>query len=239
MRVQALTQQGEQLRKGEQAYKSKDGVMALAYKDKRVVLLLNTAYSASEGTTIKQLTISHNNNNNIPPTYTHIPAPLAVAAYRQYMGGVDRFTSFLAYYICGFRSSKWWLRLTYQLIDIAIVNAFIISKQSPHTANKWRTQKEFRLDLFTALVNNTTYRKQIGRPTNINNHNNNIHNNSNNNNNIKIHLIKHVDTSGNCAYCYNTQKKYKQCKYICTSCINKHNSNNVYLHADCFHAYHT
>lgn len=165
MHPQALTQQGEQLQKGEQAYKSKNGVMALAYKDKRVVLLLNTAYSASEGTTIKQLNMPHNNNSNIPPTYTHIPAPLAVAAYRQYMGGVDRFTSFLAYYICGFRSSKWWLRLFYQFLDIAIVNAFIISKQSAHTANKWRTQKEFRLELCTALINNKCYRQKKGRPT--------------------------------------------------------------------------
>ena len=63
------------------------------------------------------------------------------AFYRKYMGGVDRLTAFLSYYCSGFRSSKWWLRLFYQLLDICIVNAFVISKQCTHTSTKWRTQK--------------------------------------------------------------------------------------------------
>ena len=237
-----MKEEAGKLARGESTYRSKDGIMALAFKDKQTVLLLNTAYSISEGTTIKQLNtkLKHNNNNNNIPTYTHIPVPLALASYRLYMGGVDRFTSFLAYYTCGGKCYKWYIRLLHQLIDIAIVNAFIIAKQSTHTANKWRTQKEFRMELCKQLINGRCYRKYLGRPPAQCHNHHNINNNKHiplNNNNMP-HLIQRTHTAGNCVHCYNTQQKRSQCKYVCTACVNINNK-HIHLHADCFYAYHT
>ena len=133
------------------------------------------------------------------------------------MGGVDRLTAFLSYYCSGFRSSKWWLRLFYQLLDICIVNAFVISKQCTHTSTKWRTQKQFRIDLFEQLINNRTYRKHIGRPTT---HNNNIPSNTQ-------HFIGKHTTQKRCRVC-GTKTMYvcKQCQ--CGLCI-----------IDCFEQFHT
>jgi len=41
------------------------------------------------------------------------------------MGGVDRFDQRRERYAIGMRSIKWWHRLLYFLIDLAIVNGFI------------------------------------------------------------------------------------------------------------------
>lgn len=56
------------------------------------------------------------------------------------MKGVDK----SSYYELSRETRKWWKRIFLHLIDISIVNSFIISKKSPF--NKGITQKQFRLD---------------------------------------------------------------------------------------------
>lgn len=56
--------------------------------------------------------------------------PLAIPEYNKIMGGVDRFDQLRERR----RSVKWWHRIMYWLIELAIVNAYImfnIKRQQP------------------------------------------------------------------------------------------------------------
>ena len=48
----------------------------------------------------------------------------------------------------------------------------------------------------------------------------------------RMHLILRTKTHRNCIYCLTKKKKHNNTPYICNSC-------NVYLHPDCFFAYHS
>lgn len=87
--------------------------------------------------------------------------PTAVAKYIAIMGGVDRFDQLQGCYAIGRRSVKWWHRILYYLIDLAVVNSFIlwtVSRDSDVSFN----QLTFRLRLARQLIGDFTSRKRRG-----------------------------------------------------------------------------
>jgi hypothetical protein len=58
-------------------------------------------------------------------TSSIIPCPAVFAEYKAIMGGVDRFDQRREKYDIGRRLLKWWHRLLYFLIDLAMVSSFI------------------------------------------------------------------------------------------------------------------
>lgn len=77
--------------------------------------------------------------------------PSIIDDYNQYMGGVDLIYQHLSYYtMTKRRSLKWW-KVFWRLIDITIVNAWIIFHKN-HPNSSINTQKKFRLDLAENLV---------------------------------------------------------------------------------------
>ena len=72
--------------------------------------------------------------------------------YNNNMGSVDLNDQTWGYYMAGRKSKKWWRCLTWFFVDVAIVNAYILEKLSPH---HWsRTQLAFHLDLVKLLIGN-------------------------------------------------------------------------------------
>ena len=65
------------------------------------------------------------------------------------MGGVDLFDFRRKTYFCSKKSKKLWLRIFYVLLDLAVVNAHVIYKE---TATKQFTQKEFILQIASQLI---------------------------------------------------------------------------------------
>ena len=56
-----------------------------------------------------------------------IPCPTAVYNYNQFMGGVDLVDQNLSYYSLTLRRTiKWWKKVFWRLIDISIINSWII-----------------------------------------------------------------------------------------------------------------
>jgi hypothetical protein len=55
--------------------------------------------------------------------------PVVVEQYNKYMGGVDRSNQLLSYYGFSHRTVKWWKRAAFHLIDMAIVNAYIMKTE--------------------------------------------------------------------------------------------------------------
>ena len=76
--------------------------------------------------------------------------PYTVYLYTKYMKGVDKGNQLISYYELSRSTHKRWKRIFLHLIDISIVNSFIIYKKSEF--NKGITQKQFRLDIVRAIL---------------------------------------------------------------------------------------
>ncbi|KAL9976924.1 hypothetical protein ACROYT_G014267 [Oculina patagonica] len=91
-----------------------------------------------------------------------INRPNSVAFYNKFMGGVDMHDQARRYYNLTIKSVKWWKYLFWFFLDAAIVNSFIIYKESPDTSTL--THLDFRLKLSKELIGNHVSRKRAGRP---------------------------------------------------------------------------
>ena len=54
--------------------------------------------------------------------------PLVVDRYNHNMGRVDKADQYSMYYSFGRRSVKWWRKLMFLLMEVALVNSFILYK---------------------------------------------------------------------------------------------------------------
>lgn len=120
--------------------------------DNKPVTFLSTLHNPNVITSVKR--------KNKDGTSSDVTCPEVVKVYNNIMGGVDRFDQFRERYAIGRRSVKWWHRIFYFLIDLAIVNCFII----------WNVVKEektdqlsFRLRLAKQLIGNFSFRKRRSR----------------------------------------------------------------------------
>ncbi|XP_046666750.1 piggyBac transposable element-derived protein 3-like [Homalodisca vitripennis] len=97
--------------------------------------------------------------------YIDVPCPQIVKVYNKHMGGVDLMDSHIGRHHIRLRSRKWYFRMFYHMVDMAVVNAWILHSTLSET--KGMTQKEFRTDLGVTLCKigsvNTPKR---GRPSN-------------------------------------------------------------------------
>ena len=81
-----------------------------------------------------------------------LPCPTIIIDYNQYMGGVDLMDQHLSYYsLTTRRTLKWWKKVFWRLIDISIVNAWIIFRHN-NTDSDIKSHREFRLKLIEELV---------------------------------------------------------------------------------------
>ena len=90
-------------------------------------------------------------------TVIQVPRAPVVKTYNNNMGGVDLNDQVRGYYMAGRKSKKWWHCLMWFLVDVPIVNAYILEKLSPH--HRSRTQLAFRLDLVQLLIGNCSARQ--------------------------------------------------------------------------------
>ena len=72
-----------------------------------------------------------------------------ITDYNQFMGGVDVVDQHFVYYAIGRKGLKWWRRVFYRLMEMAIVNAYSINMLN-NPGNVLR-HKSFHLELTQAL----------------------------------------------------------------------------------------
>lgn len=118
---------------------------AVWWRDRRDVFALSTIHSASACTVMK----CPKGCKDKRPT----PCPTIISDYNLYMGGVDLTDQHLSYYsLTTRRSIKWWKKVFWRLIDICIVNAWIIYHTNYPDDKKIKSHKDFRLKLIDELV---------------------------------------------------------------------------------------
>ena len=132
-------------------YRHQDEVMTLAWQDKRLILMLSTWHNAD--TTIRKRWINGEEIEVIKPT--------VVCDYTSKMGGVDRADHYCASYSFTRKTLKWWRKMFYWLLEVCVVNSFILFKELHHLPTAER-QLKYRNKLIAQLVGtvrNTTNRR--------------------------------------------------------------------------------
>ena len=59
-----------------------------------------------------------------------VPCPTTVVNYNNNMGGIDLSDQLMSYYTMSHHTQRWWLKLTFNLLENAVVNAYIMAKKS-------------------------------------------------------------------------------------------------------------
>lgn len=143
------------LQRGEFQFETKGRVAAVKWMDNKAVTLLSTAHNPKDTAVVAR--------RNKDGTRVDVPCPLVVEQYNANMGGVDRFDQLRERYAIGRRSVKWWHRILYFLIDLVIVNSFLLWTTSKRQSGNY-DQLTFRLRLARQLIGGYSSRKRRGRP---------------------------------------------------------------------------
>ena len=88
-------------------YLSNGPLLAAAWFDRYVYFLSTLHVGPSQGDTVRR--------QNLDGTSTDVPCPPLLPDYQQYMHGVDKGDQLIGYYNIGWRSKKWWKKVSHIL----------------------------------------------------------------------------------------------------------------------------
>ena len=161
-----------------------------------------------------------------------VPCPESVIVYNRCMGAVDHGDQLRGYYSCRTKSRKFYKYIYYFLLDVTITNSFILYKNFRPNP-KYKTIKEFRLQLARELIGDYCSRRHAG-----------CHGGA-----IVPLQLQHFPTTisselgprkvkrGRCARCYQHRSKRTDSQWFCREC-------SVWLchggdmRSDCFYLWH-
>ncbi|XP_069814605.1 piggyBac transposable element-derived protein 4-like [Dendropsophus ebraccatus] len=109
---------GQNLRKGESSAMCKDNLMFLKFKDKREVLFLSTIHDSSCRPAA------------VRGSSTPMNKPVCILDYNRFMGGVDLSDQVIKPYSAMRKSKTWYKKLAVHLTQIALYNAFVLSRHA-------------------------------------------------------------------------------------------------------------
>ena len=96
-------------------------ILYLQWIDSKPVTILTTLGSASDAGSCKRRVKKDGRFQEVT-----VPQPLAIHRYNHSMNAVDRSDQMLAYHNVSRKCYRWWKTLFFHLIDIAVVNSFIL-----------------------------------------------------------------------------------------------------------------
>ncbi|XP_058873937.1 piggyBac transposable element-derived protein 4-like isoform X2 [Acipenser ruthenus] len=221
----APVKQGLKLKTNEPVSFSKDNkVMVLGWKDKRLVLMLSTFHGSDcekVQRTIKRGAIEE------------LEKPSVICDYTSKMGAVDRADHYCASYAFSRKSVKWWRKMFFWLLEVAIVNSAILFNLMKVESGQLPVRhKTFRKALLVQLVGNVrnTGSRKRGRPSSVDREDRL---------NGKTHFLakKESKSTKDCTVCSDRKKKggRRETVWFCKTCSRKPG-----LHpGDCFERFHT
>ena len=135
----------ENVRKGETKAIQMDATMLLIkWMDKRAVTALTTIHPDRE------VAVERRSRRAVGGRET-VMKPHTIVEYNKYMGGVDVADQLLSYYGFGHRTVKWWRRAFFFLLDMAVVNSYILYTVKNPDKRRRLTHEQFRVTLATDL----------------------------------------------------------------------------------------
>lgn len=132
---------------------SKDGIVFLKWKDRKGVLFLSNHHNPTIlGTVSRKMKDG---------STEEISCPILVKDYNSNMGFVDKMDMLKSIYEVSRKSKKWWHRIFFYFLDIALVNSFILFKK--RSEGKTLNLKIFRLSVILGLIGAKPDMPQRGR----------------------------------------------------------------------------
>ena len=129
-------------------------VVASAWMDRKVVMLMSTTCQPSESGTVQR--------KQKDGSRVEVPCPASIILYNKFMGGVDRGDQLRGYYRCRTKSRKFYKYIFFFLLDVAITNAHILMKTSTSSC-PFKGVKSFRIQLAKDLIGEYCSRRRRGR----------------------------------------------------------------------------
>ncbi|KAF0747291.1 piggyBac transposable element-derived protein 4-like [Aphis craccivora] len=116
---------------GDIKYGQCNDISVMHWKDRgsKPVTLISNIHNAAEYCVV----LRRNSKGEKVP----VSCPTGISDYNKYMGGVDKFDQYMAAYTISQKSCRWWIKLFYYFIDTAIVNSYILYKESCNKAKKY------------------------------------------------------------------------------------------------------
>lgn len=133
----------------------------VSWNDNKVVKLLSSCFGKLPTQFVKRFDRTRKQK-------VDVTCPTIVKEYNKHMGGVDLLDSHIGRYRIPLRSKKWYLRIFFHLVDVAIINAFLLYQRAKKETNvpSRMTQWEFRLQIAETLcLIGTSTEKKRGRPS--------------------------------------------------------------------------
>ena len=113
-----VTENKKKLKKGEVVFRRNGPLLALAWCDKRSVYMISTIHAANM---VSTGAVDHKERL--------IEKPEPIYYYVKLMGGVDLGDQLMSYYSFLRRSVKWWRKLFVHLLNMILLNSFILQKK--------------------------------------------------------------------------------------------------------------
>jgi len=193
-----MPKMNKKLKKGEVDVVSTDKLVLERWQDRRLVLMLNSF-------------LPHQMVESISPNPNNTRMkPLSVMVYNKKMGGVDHIDQQLAPYETLRKTIKWYKKLAFHLIDLALYNSHVLFKHynQVHTDPRLK-YKDFLLDIIDDMTGTTKKNRRSGKKSMKKETN--------------MHLPEKVMKSNgkpkksDCHYCRKNGKR-KQTYFKCSSC---------------------
>lgn len=213
----------DRMSSGEADFKSCEEMLAMKWHDKRDVHMLTTVNSAEMSPSGK---IDHTTGNEKIK-------PQCVLDYIKKMGGVDKVDMMDSFVGCTRKTLKWYKKLFFHFVDLAVHNAFIVYKVKNDSS---LTYQKFRKNLVRQLVEeHHTPRKPSsgGRPPAYNPLRLTARHFPSE---IPATVQQGKNTRRYCKVCLTTKKcpqKRQKTRFMCKPC------NTVLCPTECFEQYHT
>jgi len=132
-----------------------DGLIVVRWVDNSVVSMSSNCHGTEPVSTVRRFSQQQKK-------FIQVPRPAIIANYNKHMGGVDRMDEDIARYRVGIRGKKWWWPIFTWLLDVAINNAWVLSKKSGSNFTKLEFKREIAS---TYLTKYGQIGKQGGRPS--------------------------------------------------------------------------
>ncbi len=151
------------MKKGEYMYRTKGSDAVHVWKDRKEIYLISNAYAVSGDVTVPR--------KRDDGTVEQIACPPVLPGYNRYMGGVDNNDQKASYYRISRKSRRWWLRIFWHFLDVAVVNAHCLYVENrrlafhpPFLPQPAMDVLAFRSALIHAFCDGFTARMPTGRP---------------------------------------------------------------------------
>lgn len=216
-----LKQHQKRLKRGDMFSMRKGNTLVVSWKDKRVVTMISTKHKGSN----KYKT----NVESKWPNQPSIDKPNVVLDYTKHMGAVDRSDHFISNYQFLRKSKKWYRKMFFWLLEICIINSYLLYKEVQLTNNKKPMKHaDFRYSLIKELVAEKTAeptpRKRGRQPNGP----------PEQRLDGKQHFMGRKQKAVRCVVCSKKGQR-RETIYYCKTC-----HSNPSLHPDeCFEQYHT